>query len=320
MSAGRRRPALAAALPLRAARRLPRARRLARRDQRDPARPGPGRDPARDRGARRQPVLRTADGLDRAAAPPRTSTRPTCRTLRKGYYGASPMPVEILKEMQKRLPDVRLWNFYGQTEMAPLATLARPGRAALARRAPPAAPALNVETRIVDDLDRRSRRARSGEIVHRSPHATLGYYENDEKTARGVPQRLVPLRRPRVRRRDRPPLRRRPQEGHDQDRRRERRLPRGRGGDLPARRSGRGRGLRRQPPALGRGGRRGRRTEGRLRAHRRGRHGALPRAVLASFKAPKYVVIVEALPKNPSGKILKRQLREAHARLAAGEG
>jgi fatty-acyl-CoA synthase len=43
-------------------------------------------------------------------------------TLAKGYYGASPMPVEILKEMQTRLPDVRLWNFYGQTEMAPLAT------------------------------------------------------------------------------------------------------------------------------------------------------------------------------------------------------
>ncbi|MGN6577040.1 MAG: AMP-binding protein, partial [Nocardioides sp.] len=44
-------------------------------------------------------------------------------SLQKGYYGASPMPVEILAEMQKRLPDVRLWNFYGQTEMAPLATI-----------------------------------------------------------------------------------------------------------------------------------------------------------------------------------------------------
>src|SRR4029078_2541698 len=43
-------------------------------------------------------------------------------SLRKGYYGASPMPVEVLKEMQRRLPDVQLWNFYGQTEMSPLAT------------------------------------------------------------------------------------------------------------------------------------------------------------------------------------------------------
>ena len=47
-------------------------------------------------------------------------------SLRKGYYGASPMPVEVLRELLRRLPDVRLWNFYGQTEMAPLATILRP--------------------------------------------------------------------------------------------------------------------------------------------------------------------------------------------------
>ena len=34
--------------------------------------------------------------------------------------------------------------------------------------------------------------------------------------------------------------------------------------------------------------------------------------VLASFKVPKRVVFADALPKNPSGKILKRQLREKH--------
>ena len=43
------------------------------------------------------------------------------------------------------------------------------------------------------------------------------------------------------------------------------------------------------------------------------------RTVLAGYKTPKYVVIVEALPKNPSGKIVKRQLREEHAGLAADE-
>ena len=47
-------------------------------------------------------------------------------SLRKGYYGASPMPIEVLRELQRRLPDVALWNFYGQTEMAPLATILRP--------------------------------------------------------------------------------------------------------------------------------------------------------------------------------------------------
>jgi fatty-acyl-CoA synthase len=71
-------------------------------------------------------------------------------TLRKGYYGASIMPVEVMREMARRMPGVRLWNLYGQTEIAPLATmlgpedqLRKPGSCGRA--------ALNVETRVVDD-------------------------------------------------------------------------------------------------------------------------------------------------------------------------
>ena len=43
------------------------------------------------------------------------------------------------------------------------------------------------------------------------------------------------------------------------------------------------------------------------------------RARLAGYKRPKYVVIAPSLPKNPSGKILKRQLRQEHAGLAAAD-
>ena len=46
--------------------------------------------------------------------------------LRKGYYGASIMPVAVMRELTERLPDMRLWNFYGQTEIAPLATVLKP--------------------------------------------------------------------------------------------------------------------------------------------------------------------------------------------------
>ena len=103
-------------------------------------------------------------------------------TLRKGYYGASAMPVGVLYELQERLPNVRLWNFYGQTEMAPLATILGPSEqvshAGSAGRA-----ALNVETRVVDDDDNTVPSGTVGEIVHRSPHATLGYYKDAEKTA-----------------------------------------------------------------------------------------------------------------------------------------
>ena len=36
-------------------------------------------------------------------------------------------------------------------------------------------------------------------------------------------------------------------------------------------------------------------------------------AHMAGFKAPKRVIFTQALPKNPSGKVLKRDLRLAHA-------
>ena len=103
-------------------------------------------------------------------------------SLRKGYYGASPMPVEILRELQRRLPDVLLWNFYGQTEMAPLATILSPHEQ-LERAGSAGHAALNVETIVVDDDGHRLPPGEVGEIVHRSPHAALGYYNDEAKTA-----------------------------------------------------------------------------------------------------------------------------------------
>lgn len=103
-------------------------------------------------------------------------------SLSKGYYGASPMPVEVLKELSHRLPKVRFWNFYGQTEMSPLATILCP-QEQLSRAGSAGRPSLNVETRVVDEDDIDVACGEVGEIVHRSPHATLGYYNDEEKTA-----------------------------------------------------------------------------------------------------------------------------------------
>ncbi len=101
--------------------------------------------------------------------------------LAKGYYGASIMPVEVLRELAARLPNVRLWNLYGQTEIAPLATmlgpddqLRKPGSCGRA--------VLNVETRVVDDQLNDVAIGEVGEIVHRSPHLMLGYFHDDERT------------------------------------------------------------------------------------------------------------------------------------------
>ena len=103
-------------------------------------------------------------------------------SLAKGYYGASSMPVKILEELSARLPHVRLFNFYGQTEMSPVASILKPEDQ---MRKPGSAgrSAINVETAIVDDEDRSVPAGVVGEIVHRGPHVTLGYWKNPEKTA-----------------------------------------------------------------------------------------------------------------------------------------
>jgi fatty-acyl-CoA synthase len=103
-------------------------------------------------------------------------------SLRKGYYGAAAMPVEVLREIQLRLPSVQMWNFYGQTEMSPLATILRPDEQ-LERAGSAGKASLNVEVRLVDDGDNPVPPGVVGEIVHRSPHATLGYDNDEEKTA-----------------------------------------------------------------------------------------------------------------------------------------
>ena len=43
---------------------------------------------------------------------------------------------------------------------------------------------------------------------------------------------------------------------------------------------------------------------------------AFCRERLAGFKVPKHVVVVRELPKNASGKILKRELRDRYAAIA----
>jgi len=102
--------------------------------------------------------------------------------LRKGYYGASIMPVAVMRELTERLPNMRLWNFYGQTEIAPLATVLKP-EDQLRKPGSAGRPALNVETRVVDDTMRDIVPGEVGEIVHRSPQLLQGYFNDPERTA-----------------------------------------------------------------------------------------------------------------------------------------
>jgi fatty-acyl-CoA synthase len=102
-------------------------------------------------------------------------------SLEKIYYGASIMPVPVLHELRDRLPRAQPYNCYGQTEIAPLATVLRPEEHD-ARPGSCGRPCLNVETRVVD-LDMNDvPPGTHGEIVHRSPHLLTGYWNKPAET------------------------------------------------------------------------------------------------------------------------------------------
>ena len=102
-------------------------------------------------------------------------------TLRSVYYGASIMPVPVLQELRRRLPGVRAFNCYGQSEIGPLATVLRPEEHD-ARPASAGRPIINVETRIVDTEMRDVAVGAQGEIIHRSPQLLMGYWNKPEET------------------------------------------------------------------------------------------------------------------------------------------
>jgi len=235
-------------------------------------------------------------------------------SLRKGYYGASAMPVEVLRELQQRLPDVSFWNFYGQTEMAPLATILRPHEQ-LPHAGSAGRPSINVETRLVDYEDEPVAAGEIGEIVHRSPHAALGYYNDEDKTAEvfrggwfhsGDLGMLSP-------------------DGYLSVVDRKKDMIKTGGENVASREVEEAIyqldgvaevavfGIAHPVwieavaavvvPKAG-----ATLTAAHVETH--------AREFLAGYKRPKYVVFADALPKNPSGKILKRELRAQHAGLA----
>ncbi len=200
-------------------------------------------------------------------------------SLKKGYYGASIMPVAVMQEIVQRLPQLRA--------VEPL----RPDRdRAAGHHARPRGPV--AQARLLRSRGDQCRNPRGGRCDERSAArrqehrrdrapqpATAGRLLPRRRThRRRLRRRLVPFGRPRHDRRRGLHQRRRPQEGHDQERRRERRQPRGRRSDLSARRRQRSRGHRPAASALGRGGGRGDRLQGRRCARRSCGARALQRA------------------------------------------
>jgi fatty-acyl-CoA synthase len=239
-------------------------------------------------------------------------------SLKKGYYGASIMPVAVMREILRRLPNLKLWNLYGQTEIAPLATMLGPDEQ-LSKPGSCGRAVLNVETRVVDERMGDVKPGEVGEIVHRSPHLMLGYFHDDARTAAAFDGGWF----------------------HSGDL-----------GTIDA--DGYITVVDRKKDMIKTGGENVASREVEEVIYRLPQVSEVavvglphPRwveavvaivvlkagqmlseadvlahcnAQMAGFKVPKRVVFADALPKNPSGKLLKRELRQAHVALFGAEG
>jgi fatty-acyl-CoA synthase len=79
-------------------------------------------------------------------------------SLRKAFYGASIMPVPVLKRLQAMLPALGFYNCFGQSEIGPLA-------------------------RVVDETGADVPPDFPGELLYRSPQLCTGYWDSPEATA-----------------------------------------------------------------------------------------------------------------------------------------
>ena len=103
-------------------------------------------------------------------------------SLKKAQYGSSIMPVTVLTRLRERYPDIEFYNCFGQSEIGPLATVLQPSE----HEARPAAcgrAVFFVETRVVDADGNDVPDGEPGEILYRSPQLCDGYWDKPEATA-----------------------------------------------------------------------------------------------------------------------------------------
>ncbi|MFD2396244.1 AMP-binding protein [Prauserella oleivorans] len=102
--------------------------------------------------------------------------------LRKISWGAAPASTTLLRTIIETFPQAELSTAFGQTECSPVTTLLR-GEDSLRKIGSVGKPMLNVEVRVVDDDMNDVPRGEVGEIVYRSPMVMKEYWNKPAETA-----------------------------------------------------------------------------------------------------------------------------------------
>jgi fatty-acyl-CoA synthase len=103
-------------------------------------------------------------------------------TLGRIGWGAAPATTHLLKQLNDTLPHVNVESTFGQTECGPIITLLQ-GEDQLRKLGSVGTPMMNVEVRVVDDEMNDVPQGEIGEAVYRTPLVMKEYWNRPEETA-----------------------------------------------------------------------------------------------------------------------------------------
>src|SRR3954470_1935443 len=104
------------------------------------------------------------------------------RSLRTISWGAAPASVTLLEKMAETFPHAEIVSVFGQTEMSPVTT-SLPATDALRKIGSVGKPVPTIAARIVDDEMNDVAPGEVGEIVYRGPTTMAGYWNKRAETA-----------------------------------------------------------------------------------------------------------------------------------------
>ncbi|MHA1130095.1 MAG: class I adenylate-forming enzyme family protein [Candidatus Helarchaeota archaeon] len=104
-------------------------------------------------------------------------------SLEVAFSGAALLHAGTKKKILKYFPEALLLDVFGQTEMAPAASVKIDGDAETVRDRSVGKVIPNIEIKIVDDDGNQVKEGEIGEILYRGPNVMKGYYGDPEKTA-----------------------------------------------------------------------------------------------------------------------------------------
>jgi acyl-CoA synthetase (AMP-forming)/AMP-acid ligase II len=106
-------------------------------------------------------------------------------SLRVLASGAAILPTEVRRQVKQHFPNVKIYDIFGQTEMSPVVTMLLPSESE-GRETSVGRPLPFIEVRVVDDQDNDVPVGEIGEAIYRGPNVMKEYYKNPEATAEAM--------------------------------------------------------------------------------------------------------------------------------------